>query len=113
MQSQVRTHDDVAIVDLQGKLVAGVGDRQLREVVNRLLAEDKKKILLNLSKVSSIDSSGVGELVASLRIAERFGARLKILRAGDRADRVLQMSRILPLFQVYDDEPAAIGAFSE
>ncbi len=113
MQIQVRKEDDVSIVDLKGKLVAGVGDAQLREVMDQLLAGDAKKILLNLSGVSSIDSSGIGELVSSLRVSERFGASIKLLRAGDHADHVLSMAQILPLFEVYDSEAAAIEHFEQ
>lgn len=112
MRVDVRKHDEVVIVDLQGKLVAGVGDVLLRDVMNELLAEAWRKILLDLSQVSTIDSSGVGELVASRKIAQRFGADLKILRPTGGVDRVLRMSQILPLFDVHDDEESAFEAFS-
>ena len=84
---------------------------QLREVINELLGEKNEKILLNLSQVSSIDSSGVGELVASLKFCQRFGAALKLLRAGSAADRVMRMSQILPMFDVYDSEDEALQEF--
>ena len=112
MQVNVRKADDVVIVDLQGKLVAGVGDALLRDIMNELLAEDWKKILVNLSAVSSIDSSGIGELVASLKISDRFGAALKLLRADDGVEQTLRITQVLPLFQVYEDEQAALEAFA-
>ena len=110
MQTDVRQNSDVSILDLKGKLVAGTGDVQLRESMNSLLADDCKKILLNLSGVTSIDSSGVGELVASKKICERFGAELKLVSAGEAPTRVLHMAAILPLFDVHDDESSALEA---
>ena len=65
MKVDVRHVEDVIIVDLEGRLVMGVGDELLREVMNELIAEDWKKILLNLRKVTIIDSSGIGEVVSS------------------------------------------------
>jgi anti-sigma B factor antagonist len=110
MQLQVRHDEDIAILDLKGKLVAGTGDVQLRDCMNDLLAENCKKIVLNLSGVTSIDSSGVGELVASKKISERFGAQIRLVSAGEQPTRVLHMAAILPLFQVHDDESSALEA---
>lgn len=111
MHVDVRNAGDVIIVDMSGKLVAGTGDVILREVMNELVAGGWKKILLNLSEVSSIDSAGVGELVASIKLAERFGSAVKTLRIGDRVRHVLQISRILPKLSVYEDEHEALKAF--
>ena len=113
MQCEVSHDGDVAIISLHGRLVAGVGDILMRDSVNELLADERKKILIDMSKVTHIDSSGVGELVASGRIAERFGAGLKLVRADQGVERVLRMSQILPLFQMYKDAPSAIAAFGE
>ena len=103
MHVEVRKVKDVVIVDLSGKLLAGVGDEILRDVVNELLAEGWKKILLNLSEVTSIDSAGVGELVASLKVCERFGAKLKLLNLHERVRKSLHLSQLLPVFEVYDE----------
>lgn len=108
MHVEVRKVGDVVIVDLQGRLLAGVGDEILRNVVNELLAEGWKKILLNLSGVVAIDSAGTGELVASLKISERFGATLKLLNLNERVRRSLHLSQLLPVFEVFDDETAAL-----
>lgn len=111
MQVGVRKTGDVAIVDLEGRLVAGVGDELLRDVVTELLAEKWTKILVNLSGVTAIDSSGVGELVTSLKSCRSHGARLKIFSLHDRVRKPLHMSQILPLFEVYEEESAALAAF--
>jgi anti-anti-sigma factor len=108
MQVDIRKADDVIIVDLGGRLVAGVGNEMLRDVMDELVAEGWKKILLNLSGVSWIDSAGIGELVASIKMANRFGVSVKLLRMGDRVKHVLSISRILPLLDVYEDEDEAL-----
>src|SRR3954468_5601013 len=101
MHVEVRKSEDIVIVDLTGKLLAGVGDEILRAVGNELLAENWKKILLNLSGVSSIDSAGVGEMVASLKVTQRLGGSLKLLNLNERVKASLHLSQILPLFEVY------------
>jgi anti-sigma B factor antagonist len=112
MHVDVRNVDDVIIVDMSGKLIGGIGDVMLREVMNEVIASGWKKILLNLSEVSSIDSAGVGELVASIKLADRFGSAVKTLRIGDRVRHVLQISKILPRLDVYEDEQEALKAFA-
>ncbi len=111
MHVNVRHFDDVIIVDLKGRLVMGVGDELLREVTNELLAEDWKKIVLNLEGVTIMDSSGIGELVMGWKLAQRFGATLKILRPGDRLRHTLHLTQILPLLEVYENENEAISSF--
>ena len=103
--------DDVIIVDLEGRLVMGVGDEILREVVNELLAENWKKIVLNLREVSIMDSSGIGEVVASWKLAKRFGASLKLMRPVPQVQRTLRLTQILPLLEVYDSEDEAVASF--
>ena len=111
MDIELRERDGVVIVALQGKLAAGVGDRQLHELVDDLLAQKRKRILLDLSRVSGIDSSGVGELVAGLRVARELGAELKILQVPDRVHHILSLTQVLPLFDVHDSEDDAVASF--
>ena len=108
MQIDIRKADNVIIVDLSGRLVAGVGNEMLRDVMDELVAEGWKLILLNLSGVSWIDSAGIGELVASIKMAKRFGVSVKLLRIGDRVKHVLSISQILPLLDVFEDEEEAL-----
>jgi len=111
MKVDIRNSDDVIIVDLDGRLVLGVGDEILRDVVNELLAEDWKKIVLNLRKVTIIDSSGIGEVVASWKLAKRFGASLKLMRPAPQIQRTLRVTQILPLLEVFDSEEEAVASF--
>jgi len=111
MKVDVRNTDDVIIVDLDGRLVLGVGDEILRDVVNELLAEDWKKIVLNLRRVTIIDSSGIGEVVASWKLAKRFGASIKLLRPAPQIQRTLRLTQLLPLLEVFESEEEALASF--
>jgi anti-anti-sigma factor len=113
MHVEVRKAKDVVIVDLTGKLLAGIGDEILRNVVNELLAEGWKKILLNLSEVATIDSAGMGELVASHRTCVQFKANLKLLNLHERVRQSLHLSQLLPIFEVYVDEGVALRHYEE
>ena len=111
MHVEVRRRGDVVILDLQGKLTAGLGDQILRETLDELLAENWRKILLNLSAVTFLDSAGLGELVAGLKTARNLGADLKVLKASERVKTTLSLARLLPVFEVHEDEEAAVRAF--
>jgi anti-anti-sigma factor len=111
MHVEVRQTKDVVILDLKGRLTAGLGDQILRDAIDELLAEGRRRILLNLSEVSFLDSAGVGELVAGLKTARRFGADLKLLNVGDRVYSTLDMARLLPTFETYRDETEAVLSF--
>lgn len=111
MHVEIRKADDVVIVDLKGKLTAGLGDQILRDTIDELLAENWMKILLNLSEVSFMDSAGVGELVAGLRTAQRLGAKLKVLNASRRVQSTLYIAKLLPIFEIYQSEAEALASF--
>jgi anti-anti-sigma factor len=111
MNIRLRHSGDVQILDLDGKLTAGLGDVALRKHVDELLARNHKKIILDLSRVSFIDSAGVGELVAGLRRAAAVGARIKLVNASERAHSTLYIARLLPVFEVHADEAEALEQF--
>ena len=111
MHVEIRQNEGIVIVDLNGKLTAGLGDQILRETIDELLAENWQKILINLSQINFIDSAGVGELVAGLRTAQRFGAALKVVNTSERVQSALYMAKLLPIFEMYQDEEEAIGSF--
>lgn len=113
MKVETKEHGDVQVIAMHGKLVAGVGDVLLREKVNELLGGGAEKIVVDLSRVTHVDSSGVGELVASKRIIERFGSQLSLVRGSDSVDRVLKLGQLLPLFKIYEDEQSAVAALSD
>jgi anti-anti-sigma factor len=111
MHLEVRQSRDVVILDLKGRLTAGLGDQILRDAIDELLAENRSRILLNLSEVAFVDSAGLGELVAGLKTAHRFGAELKLLNVGDRVYSTLEMARLLPTFEIYSNEEEAVRSF--
>lgn len=112
MHVDLRKADDAVILDVDGKLCAGFGDQLLRDTLDELFAEGFKKIVVDLTKVSFIDSSGLGELVGGLRRANREGAALKLLNKAGRVQETLYVTRILPLFEVYESEAEALAAFA-
>lgn len=113
MHVEIRRNGEIVILDLSGKLTAGLGDQILRDTLDELLAENWKKILVNLSAISFIDSAGVGELVSGLRTARRLGAELKLLSVSERVRGALYISRLLPIFEVFDEEADAVAGFGE
>jgi len=111
MNIETRKKGDVVIVDFQGRLAAGVGDELLPSLVEQLLTEGNKKILLNLSDMDYIDSNGLGELVQSLKTSKRFGASLRLLKPQARVRKTLTLTNLLPMFSVYESESEALKAF--
>jgi len=112
MNIEVRKTNDVVIVDFKGRLAAGVGDEVLPQVINEILDEGAKKILLNLSDMDYIDSNGLGELVQSLKTSKRYGASLRLLKPQDRVAKTLRLTNLLPMFSVYETESEALKAFN-
>ena len=109
---ETRKKGDVIIVDFQGRLAVGVGDELLPRLIEQLLNEGNKKILLNLSDMDYIDSNGLGELVQSLKTSKRFGASLRLLKPQDRVRKTLRLTNLLPMFSVYESEAEALKGFS-
>jgi len=106
-----RTSGDVTILDLHGKITIGEGSVQLRETVRKLLDEGKKKLLLNLGDVSYVDSSGIGELVSCFTTTSNKGGQLKLLNLTKKIQDLLMITKLLTVFEVYDDEAAALQSF--
>ena len=113
MNIETRKKGDVVIVDFQGRLAVGVGEEMLPRLIEQLLNEGTRKILLNLSDMDYIDSNGLGELVQSLKTSKRFGASLRLLKPHDRVKKTLRLTNLLPLFSVYDSESDAIKSFRD
>ena len=105
--------DGVTIVDLSGRITLGEGSVILRDTVKDLLGKGQKKILLNLGDVSYIDSSGIGELVSAFTSVRNQGGELKLLHLTKKVHDLLQITKLYTVFDVKDDEAAAIGAFAK
>jgi anti-sigma B factor antagonist len=111
MKANSRTVDDVEIISLQGKITIGSGDTQLREVITNAVNAGKNKILLDLSGVTTIDSSGIGELVGSYTTATNRGGKLKLLHLPAKLNELLHVTQLITVFEVYENEKEAIASF--
>ena len=111
MKASIRRVEGVTIVDLSGRIKLGEGSSVLRDIVKDLLSKGEKNILLNLGEVSYIDSSGIGELVSAFTSVRNQGGELKLLHLTKKVNDLLQITKLYTVFDVKDDEVAAIGAF--
>ncbi len=111
MHVDLRKSGEIVILDLEGRLVAGVGDELFRDSLQEIFSSGWKRVLLNLSRVTYIDSSGVGELAAGIRTARELGVALKATRLSDRVQHVLTLSQILPLLEIHPNEETALASF--
>jgi anti-sigma B factor antagonist len=107
-----REVNGVSVIDLEGRIVLGEESNSFRERVKSLLAAGKKKIVLNLANVSYIDSAGLGTLVATFHSARSQGATLKLAHLGQKFKEVLQVTKLMTVFDTYDNEAAAIQSFA-
>ncbi len=102
---------DVSVVVLRGRIVLGEGSGALRERVKNLVDDGKKKIVLNMANVTYIDSAGLGTLVAAHVSAKKEGTALLLSDLGNKFHEVLQVTRLLTIFNVYPTENEAISSF--
>ena len=103
--------DEVSVVKLDGRIILGEESNSLREKVKSLLAEGKKKIVLNMADVKYIDSSGLGALVAAHVSAKAQGGSVRLCNLGEKFHEVMQLTKLLTVFDVYDTEAAAVSSF--
>ena len=106
-----RQAGDVTVLDLGGKITIGEGSVSLRSAIRRLVEEGKKKILLNLGKVSYVDSSGIGELVSSHTTITGKEGQLKLLNLQAKIKDLLAITKLLTVFDVYENESEALNSF--
>jgi anti-sigma B factor antagonist len=113
MRASTRQVNEVTVVDLDGRITLGEGSMLLRDTIRQLAAQGQKQILLNLSEVHYIDSSGIGELVSALISTRNQGGELKLLNLTTKVHDLLQITKLHTVFDIRDDEAAAIQAFSK
>ena len=106
-----RQNGDVTVLDLNGRITIGEGSVALRTAIRRLLDEGKKKILLNMAQVGYIDSSGIGELVSSFTAVNKAGGQLKLLKLTQKLQDLLAITKLLTVFDVFDEESEALNDF--
>jgi len=109
---KTRQVGDVTILDAAGRITLGEGSSTLRDTIRDLTSKGSKKIMLNLGEISYIDSSGIGELVSSFTTVANAGGSLKLLNLTKRVQDLLQITKLFTVFEVFDDEAAALKSFS-
>jgi len=113
MKATIRQVNTVTVVDLSGRITLGEGCTQLRELIRDLLSKGHKKLLLNLADVTYIDSSGIGELVSGFTAVSNQGGQLKLLNLTKKVHDLLQITKLLTVFDVHDDEAKAVSSFEK
>jgi len=106
-----RQAGDVTILDMSGEVRIGEGSISLRDSIRKLADAGKNKVLLNLAGVKYMDSTGVGELIANYTTIKRQGGQLKLLNLTDRIQNILVITKLLTVFDAYDNEAEALKSF--
>ena len=110
LKLSTRTVDGILIVDCAGRIVFGEESAYLRDTVKQLIAE-KNRLVLNLSGVTYIDSGGLGTLVALYTTARNTGGSIKLANLTQRVGDLLQVTKLVTIFDVYDNEQKAVDSF--
>lgn len=111
MKIEIRTIGDVKILDCSGQITLGEGTMSIRTTVRDILQSGAKKIILNLGEINYVDSSGVGELVSTYTSVVNGGGKLKLLNLEKKIHRLLTITKLLTVFDVFGDEKAALNSF--
>jgi anti-sigma B factor antagonist len=112
MQIDERAVGEVTILDLKGKITLNEGDEVLKDKINSLIMQGKKKILLNLADVPYIDSAGLGEIVRTYTTVSRQGGQLKLVNLTKRITDLLMITKLLTVFETFEVEQDAIKSYS-
>lgn len=106
-----RREDDIAVLDLKGRIRISGGTLALHRSIRCLVDEGKTKILLNLAGVTHIDSTGLGELISSYATLSNKGGQIKLVHLTERVRDIMTITKLLTVFDVYDNEPDALASF--
>ena len=111
MKLSVRKAKDIIVIDVEGKIVLGDGDVEIKQTVNGLIQKGNKKVILNLAKVPYLDSAGLGEIMRCFTALRRDGGDFKLLSPNQRIIDLFSITKLLNVFDIYDNEPSAIKSF--
>ena len=111
MEIEERASGEITILDLKGKLTIGDGDELLKDKINSLIHQDRKKLILNLEGVPYVDSAGLGEIVRTYTTISRQGGTLKLLNLTKRITDLLMITKLLTVFDTYDSEQEALNSY--
>lgn len=107
-----RKSGDVTVLDVEGKILLGEGDVQLKRKIDELIERNETKLLLNLANVPYMDSGGLGEIVRSYTTVKRAGGELKLLNATKRISDLLMITKLITVFEIFEDEAAAVKSYA-
>jgi anti-sigma B factor antagonist len=113
LQAYTRIDSGVAVLEFNGEVTLGQGAGLLRDTIVRALQQGHKKILLDLEEVSYIDSAGLGELVGCRPLARAQGAEIKLVHLQKRVQGLLQITKLITIFETFDDEYKAVQSFQQ
>jgi len=111
MKITERKSGDVTVLDIEGKILLGEGDVQLKRKIDELVERNEIKVVLNLEQVPYMDSGGLGEIVRSYTTATRAGGNLKLVNATKRISDLLTITKLITVFEIFDEEAAAVSSF--
>jgi len=111
MKISFRDRGDVTILDLKGKILIGDDLKDLRREIDRLVERNRRKVLLNFAQVPMIDSSGLGEVVRTYTTITREGGQIKIVNLTHKVKDLMVVTKLVTVFEIYDDEEEAIKSF--
>ena len=112
MRLDTRFRRGVVIVGLEGHITIDAGSAELRQRVRELVGQGHNRVLIDLDKVSYVDSTGIGALVASYTTAVNSGGDLQLLKANPKIQHLLDTTRLLSVLNVYQDEGSAVASFN-
>jgi len=107
-----RKSGDVTIMDVEGKILLGEGDVQLKRKIDEMIERKETKLLLNLANVPYMDSGGLGEIVRSYTTVKRAGGELKLLNATKRISDLLTITKLITVFEIYEEEGEAVKSYA-
>ncbi len=111
MKLSSRVAGQVTVLDLEGKILLGEGDVVIKQAIDELLAKGRRQLLLNLSKVPYIDSAGLGQIIRCFTAIRKAGGSLKLLSPNPRVVDLLTVTKLVNVFDWYNDESAALASF--
>jgi anti-sigma B factor antagonist len=106
-----RRKEQVTILDLSGDIRAGIDIVSFRQNLKDLIEEGELDVLVNLAEVRQVDSSGLGEMIAGFKSVERSGGKMKLLNLTARVSELMMITKLLTVFESYDDEDEAVKSF--
>ncbi|MBP7583580.1 MAG: STAS domain-containing protein [Spirochaetes bacterium] len=112
MDINKRTKDDIVILDITGEIDL-YNAPEIKDIINKLIEEQKYNVIINLEKVSYIDSSGIGALISSLSNLKKYQGGLKIINVYASVRKVFELTKLTSFFEIFDAEEDAVGSFNK